>query len=82
MNMFVYPKYLEDTAKTGWIVKFLRILGVLQVSDCVIAGATLGRPFVAATLVQAGIMSMDAANASAMLIGLVNFGTYMDNYEE
>ena len=70
MKMYIYPKYLEEAAKTGWIVKFLRFLGVVQVVGCILLGVTVGGPFLALGLSQAGIMSQDAASASAMLLGL------------
>jgi drug/metabolite transporter (DMT)-like permease len=70
MKYYIFPKYMEEAAKTGWIVRMLRVLGVLQVAGCVILGATVCRPFVALWLFQLGLMSRDAASASAMLIGL------------
>ena len=66
------PKYMEQAAKSGWIVKFLRLVGVLQVSGSIILGATVGGPFIALWLSQMGIMSQEAAGASAILLALLD----------
>lgn len=70
MKMYIYPKYMEEAAKTGWIVKMLYFLGVAQVVGCIILGVIIGGPVLANQLTQAGIMSRDAASASATLLGL------------
>ena len=51
-------------------MRTLKALGVLQVLAYILLGATVGGPVIANALVQARIMSQDAASASAMLLGL------------
>ena len=70
MNMNIYPKYIEDAARSGWIVKCLTCIGVLQIAGCAILGVLFGGPFLALWLSQIGIMSQEAASASATFIGL------------
>ena len=70
MNMYIYPKYMEDAAKSGWIVKFLKVIGVIQVVGCIAAGLFLGSPFVMLWLEQARVMDSDAATLAAPLISL------------
>ena len=70
MNMLIYPKHMEETLKSGWIVKFLRVVGVLQVIGFIVLGVTLGGPYISLILSQAGIMSPDTAGIPALLIGL------------
>lgn len=70
MKFYLFPKYMEEAAKSGWIVKMLKALGVIQVISYILLGATVGGPVIANVLVQAGILSHEAANASATLIGL------------
>ena len=70
MKFYLFPKYMEEAAKSGWIVRTLKALGVLQVIGYILLGATVGGPVLANVLAQAGIMSRQAANASATLIGL------------
>lgn len=70
MKMYIYPKYMEEAAKTGWIVRMLKALGVIQVLAYILIGATVGGPVIANALTQAGVMSREAASASATLIGL------------
>lgn len=70
MKFYLFPKYMEEAAKSGWIVKMLKTLGVLQVLGYILLGATVGGPVIANALTQAGIMSRNAASASATLIGL------------
>lgn len=70
MKFYLFPKYMEEAAKSGWIVKMLKALGVIQVVAGIGLGITLGGPLLAQALVQARIMSQDAAAASAMLLGL------------
>ncbi len=31
MNMYIYPKHLEDASKPHWTVKLLRTFGVMQI---------------------------------------------------
>lgn len=70
MKFYLFPKYMEEAAKSGWIVKMLKALGVIQVIASILLGATVGGPVIANALVQARIMSQDAASASAILLGL------------
>ena len=70
MKFYLFPKYMEEASKSGWIVKMLKALGVIQVIAGIGVGVTLGGPMLAQALVQARIMSQDAAAASAMLLGL------------
>ena len=70
MKMYIYPKYMEEAAKTGWIVKLLRFLGVVQIGGCILLGVVVGGAAMSNGLVQLGIMSREAASASATLIGL------------
>ena len=70
MKFYLFPKYMEEAAKSGWIVRTLKALGVLQLLGYILLGATVGGPVIANILAQAGIMSRQAANASATLIGL------------
>lgn len=44
MGYNVYPKYLEDAAKTHWTVKMLYAFGVLQIIACTLIGAVFARP--------------------------------------
>jgi hypothetical protein len=44
MGYNVYPKYLEDAAKTHWTVKMLYAFGVLQIILCTLIGAVFARP--------------------------------------
>ena len=67
--MYIYPKYMEEAAKSNWIVKFIRFLGVIQVIWCVALGALFCGAPLAALLIEADIMVQEAAAASAMLIG-------------
>lgn len=69
MNMLIYPKHMEETLKSGWIVKFLRGVGVLQVIGCIVLGVLVGGPYVAVMLTQTGVMSSEAAGIPALLIG-------------
>ena len=68
MKFYLFPKYMEEAAKSGWIVRTLKALGVLQLLGNILLGATVGGPVLANVL--AGVMSRQAANASATLIGL------------
>jgi len=70
MKFYLFPKYMEEASKSGWIVRMLKALGVIQVVAGIGVGVTLGGPMLAQALVQARIMSQDAAAASAMLLGL------------
>ena len=70
MKFYLFPKYMEEAAKSGWIVRTLKALGVLQLLGNILLGATVGGPVLANVLAQAGVMSRQAANASATLIGL------------
>lgn len=70
MKFYLFPKYMEEAAKSGWIVRTLKALGVLQLLGNILLGATVGGPVIANALTQAGIMSRNAASASATLIGL------------
>lgn len=70
MKFYLFPKYMEEAAKSGWIVRTLKALGVLQLLGNILLGITVGGPVLANVLAQAGIMSRQAANASATLIGL------------
>lgn len=70
MKFYLFPKYMEEAAKSGWIVKMFKALGVIQVAAGIGVGVTLGGPLLAQALVQARIMSQEAAAASAMLLGL------------
>ena len=70
MNMFIYPKYLEEASKSGWIVRTLRAFGVLQVIVSILIGATVGGQFLGVWLAQLGLMDYSAASASATLIGI------------
>ena len=70
MKFYLFPKYMEEAAKSGWIVKMLKALGVIQVVAGIGVGVTLGGPLLAQALVQARIMSQEVAAASAMLLGL------------
>lgn len=70
MKFYLFPKYMEEAAKPGWIVRMLRALGVIQVITYIIVGATVGGPAIANALVQARVMSQEAAGASALLLGL------------
>ncbi len=44
MGYNVYPKYLEDAAKTHWTVKMLYAFGALQIILCTLIGAVFARP--------------------------------------
>ena len=44
MGYNVYPKYLEDAAKTHWTVKMLYAFGVLQIILCTLIGVVFARP--------------------------------------
>lgn len=70
MKFYLFPKYMEEAAKPGWIVRMLKALGVIQVLAYILIGATIGGPVIANALTQAGVMSREAANASATLIGI------------
>lgn len=70
MKFYLFPKYMEEASKSGWIVRMLKALGVIQVVAGIGVGVTLGGPMLAQALVQAHIMTQDAAAASAMLLGL------------
>ena len=70
MKLYIFPKYMEEAAKPGWIVRWLQAVGIIQVLGCIILGATVGGPLIANALTQAGVMSQEAASASALLIGL------------
>lgn len=70
MKFYLFPKYMEEAHKSGWIVRMLKALGVLQVLGYILLGVTVGGPVTANVLVQARIMSHEAANASATLLGL------------
>lgn len=70
MKFYLFPKYMEEASKSGWIVRMLKALGVIQVIAGIGVGVTLGGPMLSQALVQARIMSQDAAAASAMLLGL------------
>lgn len=70
MKFYIYPKYIEEAVKSGWIVKFLRFIGVIQILGCIALGVTVGGRIIAAALAQAGIMSYSAAETSATLFGL------------
>lgn len=70
MKFYLFPKYMEEASKSGWIVRMLKALGVIQVVAGIGVGVTLGGPMLAQALVQARIMSQEAAAASAMLLGL------------
>lgn len=70
MKFYLFPKYMEEAAKSGWIVKMFKALGVIQVFAGIGVGVTLGGSLLAQALVQARIMSQEAAAASAMLLGL------------
>ena len=70
MKFYLFPKYMEEATKSGWIVRMLKALGVIQVVGYILLGATVGGPVIANALFQAGIMSRNAASASATLIGL------------
>lgn len=70
MTTYIQPRNQSEADRPGWIAKFLRFLGVVQVVGCILLGVTVGGPFLALGLSQAGIMTQDAASASATLIGL------------
>lgn len=70
MKFYLFPKYMEEAAKPGWIVRMLKALGVIQVLAYVLIGTTFGGPVIANALIQAGVMSREAASVSATLIGL------------
>lgn len=50
MKFYLFPKYMEEAAKSGWIVKMLKALGVIQVVAGIGLGITLGGPLLAQAL--------------------------------
>lgn len=70
MKFYLFPKYMEEAAKSGWIVRFLKIVGVVQAVLCAAAGVFLGGPYASALIFSAGLMDRQAASASGSLLGL------------
>ena len=70
MNWVIFPKYAEETAKTTWVVKMLKALGVIQLLGCVAIGFFVGGPYISMVLVAGRIMSEDTAMVSGPLIGI------------
>ena len=70
MNLYIYPRNHEEAVKSGWIVKFLYFLGVMQVVLGVILGVALGGPFIATWLVTMDIMTESAASIAAVFLGV------------
>ena len=68
--MYIYPKYLEETSKSNWIVRMLKAIGVLQVIGCAIAGAFIGGPYISLLLLSGNLMDSDAAAIAGPLLGL------------
>lgn len=60
MKFYLYPKYMEEASKSGWIVRMLKALGVINVVLCILFGWVFGGNMATAMLVQA---RMDRATA-------------------
>ena len=67
--MNIIPKYQQQAQKSGWIVKFFFILGLLQVIICIVLGVTVAPPFISELMFQMGFYTPDL-RASSILIGL------------
>ena len=70
MNYIIYPKNMERTLRSGWIVRFLKCIGVIQVLLFTLTGLFIGGPYAKILLVSGGYMVSTSAEASGMLIGL------------
>ena len=68
MNLYIYPKYMEDANKSHWTVKLLRVFGVLQIIGCTAIGALYG-----AALIQTAGLGEDLGVAGALttILGLL-----------
>lgn len=70
MNLYIYPRNYEEAVKSGWIVRFLHFLGVVQVILGVILGVAVGGPFFATWLVTMDIMTENSASIAALFLGV------------
>ena len=68
MGYNVYPKYLEDAAKTHWTVKMLYAFGVLQIVLCTLIGAVFARP-ICYSLWHAMGFSLNGPDGMVVLLG-------------
>lgn len=68
MGYNVYPKYLENAAKTHWTVKVLYAFGVIQIVLSTVLGILFARPICYAIMSTAGI-SMSAIDGLVLLLG-------------
>lgn len=70
MNMYIYPKYLEQASKPHWTVKLLRAFGVIQIAAATLLGLAFARP-IAVQLNLGYAWSNDAVPLLQLLGGLL-----------
>lgn len=75
MKFYLFPKYMEEAAHSGWIVRMLRALGVIQVLSCILVGWVFGGPMLTRVLSANGLMDSSAASVAGPLLAMA-FGIF------
>lgn len=67
MKFYLFPKYMEEAAKSGWIVRMLKALGVINVVLCILFGWLFGGNMATALLIQSRMDQQTAAMVGPLL---------------